>query len=828
MRMKKVCVLFLALLVPMIFMACSGGGGGSSSADPGTTTTTTTNDTTTTAASALTVASKVSVVDAKLTGSLAATAPLRIGLFSARALSFSATSDYNTDKTDIWVDERSTEALSSINDILCMVGQTKYDAMLNKGDYIALVDQNQCNSKSSGGGQSQNQSSSANMPNYMNFVMNSSRADNNSPEIVKAWIHQPKSDHDQAMLIYANIKISEGKTDTNPYGIFAMHFAGYLLDANGNPVAVPKFKGTLEAVRSVPTDSTSKVLLKFIDHETENDSQCGLINNMRAIALDKAAGAGHIKQSRTSTGTCANMGMGAEELGIAFNSSYFFRKDLTAVLPSVCLDRVNFKESSWSYGLYDATGTRVQRNSGFPIVYTAGGKDYHGFIGYWGLWIDNSVTIPNGATVNQVDYHGGSSTSVPYTVFESGGKLKKHTRKNMTLGEIKNLPLGYNEFSQGTNTNYQVVWDGSHFNKVAQMPQNCNGNCTWTNIPQPYPTIDVTHLQWGNLNFWSQNGGGQFQVPMTGCVFTPGAMNSPGTTACDAPTNALPVIFYAEDLVYPGDATVPTSFACYNNCPTVDVNGQAVMSMNMMSGPSNTATTYTFDPAALMLKLAGSPVISTVTSSMQQWGVMTGALFEPSPANMALLACPWNAQQTCTWQAQSELPVYYTWETGPNNWNQFMAIKDSTGAIKKFDPPLQVKYVDANGTTFMLDYSGFGQLNGIPGKCVDMDSGADADCSQGGNGNNSIRWVPQFTIAGLTTVTATDPATNDSTTCYVKPLQIEQRMMQASASACAALVGTDFSSYTLPDASIWSDPVAANGAEHVVTAAPAVIGGVVQ
>jgi hypothetical protein len=129
----------------------------------------------------------------------------------------------------------------------------------------------------------------------------------------------------------------------------------------------------------------------------------------------------------------------------------------------------------------------------------------------------------------------------------------------------------------------------------------------------------------------------------------------------------------------------------------------------------------------------------------------------------------------------------------------------------------------------LLDYSGFGQLNGIPGKCVDMDSGADADCSQGGNGNNSIRWVPQFTIPGLTPVTATDPASNAATDCYVKPLQVEQRMMpDSTVGACSSLAATDFSAYTLPDTSLWSDPKAAEGAEPVVTNAPAIIGGVVQ
>ena len=133
----------------------------------------------------------------------------------------------------------------------------------------------------------------------------------------------------------------------------------------------------------------------------------------------------------------------------------------------------------------------------FLISYAVGGTTYNGWIGYWGLSIDSSAPgITNGAMVNKVNYNGGANTSVPYTVFASGGKLKKDTRNTMSLGEIKNLPLGYNEFSsQGTNTNYQVVFYGTNFNKIAYMPQ-CNGNCTWKNIDRDvygnYPTIHWT------------------------------------------------------------------------------------------------------------------------------------------------------------------------------------------------------------------------------------------------------------------------------------------------------------------------------------------------
>ena len=655
---------------------------------------------------------------------------------------------------------------------------------------------------------------------------------------------------DQPSLIFAHIVISEGTSATNPYGIFTMNFAGYPLDSSGQMIGypnTPNFRGTLRAVRSVPSDPTSKVLLQFAQDENRQDGWCGTMTSARSITLDKVAGAGHVKDVRTGTLNLSNPECnGTTEFGIAYNDTDFFRKDISAGTPSVCLSRTTFDESSWNYGLYDANGARLNRNSGFPISFTQGGIQHQGWIGYWGLWSDGTVTLNSGDTVNKVDYNNGAQTLAQFTVFKSGGKLKKHTKKLLTLNDIENIPLGYNEYSGGTNTNYQVVWDGTNFNKTSYMPQNCSNNCYWTDItPQP---IDLTQLQWGNLNFWSQSLGGQAQVQLVNCSTPICGMNG-CVTSCSLPApTAQSVIFYAENIIYPTDAGIPATLACYDNCPNastaagVDLNVNNGYVYGMMSGPTSTETDYTFDSTTMTLMLGSNPAVLTTTNQMQQWGITSGALFEPVSANLALLDCNWDGDnnpltspQICGWKAWSALDSFYTWETGPNSWNQFIAIKDSNGFVK-FDPPMQVKYIGlggANGnlgTTYMLDYSGFGQLNGIPGKCVNMDNGSDADCSQSAN-SQSIRWVPQFIIPPTTTVTATDPADNSSTTCYVKPLQVEQRMKADTTAGACSFAPTDFSAYTLPsitDPGMWNDPATANGAEPNVTAAPAVIGGVVQ
>jgi hypothetical protein len=862
MNMKTWCVLIAAFVVLIGIGACSGGGGGSSSGGGSGTGTGT----------GLAVASKVSVVDPNLTGSVANSGQtlrgLKIGVFKITADQLSGT-DFSADKTQVWVDDRTTDVLDNVNSILCMVGNTRYDAMVNKGAYLALVDQNLCRSASGAGQQSQDQSSGANMPQYMEFIMNSTRQDNTSDEIVKAWVHQPAKDQDPPAIIYAHIVVSEGTSSANPYGIFTLNFAGYALDDSGNKLNFPDgptFNGTLLAKHEVASDPTSTVVLQFIQLENRTGNCNGTVSHetgSQAVTLDhphdSSGGAGHVYSFQQSD--VENCGGGTTNVDFAYDTSSFFRVDLnTAGTPSFCLNRNQFDESSWSYGLYDASGARVNRNSGFSINYSSGGKTYNGYIGYWGFWIDSSApALVNGATVNKVDYNNGTSSSTPYQVFLADGKLKLHSRQTMTLDDIKEIPLSYWEQSlttNGTGTNYQVIWDGSLFQKVSQMPQNCSGNCTWSDLPSQVP-IDFTHLSYGGLNFWSDSLSGQVQVPLSNCTYSTSSSDYPnGYTSCDAPLHTDKVIFYAENLVYPGDTSVPTTLACYDNCLEAGTNGVDPNTNNGYLTMASTATltsyaTYTFDAAALKLYYGPYSVVSNTVSQSQSWGVMSGILFEPTDANLSLLACPagngWDSTQMCTWQAWSVLPAFYTWETGPNSYNRFVALRTGTTgtAFLKFQPPLQVQYTGlggtngkygASGTKYILQYNGFGQLNGIPGKCVDLDSGLEADCAQSQN-SQSIRWVPAFTIPSttngtdLTEVTGTDPADNTSASYYVKPLQVEQRMMAAGdPTVCNALETTDFGSYDLPNfTSTWADPVTAIGAtEPSVGSAPAVINGVVQ
>lgn len=464
--------------------------------------------------------------------------------------------------------------------------------------------------------------------------------------------------------------------------------------------------------------------------------------------------------------------------------------------------------------------------------------DLYGSIGYWGAWFPGGATVADGEQVYKHDYSTNSDT--PYTVFQRGGKLKKYTKDIVTLADIKNIPLIW--FTSGTAD--MVTWDGAAFSIVAQA----QSDGSWKTItPQPF---DLSALNWVDLQFYSQSLSGSVIVklmpPTAAALLTECINNGDNTFNCTGKaTSTTPVVYFKEELIFPGDV-VPSRFACFERCPdatalaTINPFRTDILSYQTVTPTLSTYASYSFSSTTMLLtdSVTGNPVTAATTTASYQNGITSGLLTEPTNTNLNLLACPWNPGATCAGMAWAVLPEFYVWETGPNTWNQFVTVRDGTGAPVKFDPPLQVQYkhqapainptpadTKYDGVTFFLEYSGFGDLHGIPGKCVDVDKGIDMDCSQGGS-NQAIRWVPEFSIPfeqvnnDLTTVIDVG---NPAITYFVKPLEIEERMDSAALPACTGLAT---SPYTLPSMSSWIDPII--GAEPAITAPPAVVGGVVQ
>lgn len=742
-----------------------------------------------------------------------------VGLSSPVWADVPTNSDYATEKTHKFVAERSAEIFDTVNEILCMLDQSRYDEMVNKGDYRALVDNGQCSSDaddpSAAAEGSQNQTSGTNAPDYGQWTVNSARTDNNSSQVVKFWVNE-KAEHpgDVDKQIHAKLTITEGKSDSNPLGLFMLNFEGYMKDSSGSPSGQPVFSGFMDVQLT-----NAQPVLRMYMRQSRPDQNGNLILMQERAVLQKNGNAGS-GQTETSDG------QNTMAFAIAFNDANFLRAPVASgsidANQKACYDRNNFDESVWRYGLYEAaTGARIQRQSGFPVKLSKDGHDYFGWVGYYGVWFPQDVTLNNGDTVLRQEYE--NNTSTPYTVMKAGGKLLKMTRKELALNDVAGIPLNWGQCdNNGSCTQSQIVWNKTQavFQKIKLMTES-DGQHLWQDVSPPVTLSSSDFTTMYDLNAYSESLGGSVRVPLKDAN---GAYQAPSATTAVNLTVQTPV--------YPNTPGVPANLSCYDQCP----DPATINTSSPFHQPQpNTASDYSFATSDMLLKENGVAAVMTTTSDTFRYGLRSGPLFSPTAENLAQLACPWDANQICGWQAWQKLPEFYVWETGTQPWNQLTLLKDASNTILTFQPPLQLSYTfdtasssvtagvtpPPTGAKFFLQYEGFGNLHGIPGDCVDPETNQKAQCGPG------VRWIPQFSLRdSLPTPPGAqlDDANAPSTHYLVKGLEKEQRMQKIALTQCDAL--NLATAGNMPTQSGLVAP--AIGTEPVVDQAPAVIGGVVQ
>jgi hypothetical protein len=895
---------------------------------------------------ALRIAETITVIDVSDTATAAKPDSGIAGALHAiadlRALDSYATSDYKDalDNQEIWVEDRANEAFEMATMILCYMGEIEYDSMVNQGAYLALVDTNKCETsrddKDNAGSDLQESQSggSANAEatniNYERWVVVSHREDNNSPQNVRFWVEGGQGEGEGT--IEARLIIWEGKSTTNPLGLFKLNFQE--IDSAGTAL----MKGYLEAVKSEDTDD---VQLRFVmDMEREDCFgtmamfQAGtLVRDTDADGAFTGTGKGRAQSTTTypanvSFANCGGPGeekpgsgtAGARNEGdgggpppvdvkftMAYNADYFKRKGEmtpmnvdntglgtvgTATSGEVCLDRANPDESAWRYGLFadeNATvpGEALQVNSGFPITWTdTAGEKQHGHVGYWGLW-DPTEALTNGYIVTEEVW--GDTDAANYTIFKGGGKLTKHSKQTMTLAQLEDVDLiSGMEIANPDYDSGVASGPGNEPSFWKQLILHWTGDTTGMMIvgeideqnwqPIYYGTgsdattadLDDTTNEsaftpreddW-NIWFWSEalGGGGYVVLKEDDGAGAQQNVTLSGTSVA---------VFHMSSVVAPGD-TVPASLACFNDCPdgalidtaspynpdsTWDTmwtetgvrtthfevvnNGYWDFETNAwVDGTAfdTTATNggltagvnfaaYSFDTTAYELTDSANLSIERTDAATGDlsWGVWTGPMVDLSvQATRDDLACDWDATQLCSWKLHNA-ETYYTWETGTDEWSKYTGLKNADTTFVKFDPPFKVTYDDPANGMYVLEYGGYGDLWGIPGICVNQDTGAEVDCWD--ETVEFMRYVPAFTIADNSVVTAVNQ--NDGTSAgdyYVLALEKEQRLKAVDATNCSDLEIDE--NLTLPTIDLWVDPTI--GTMPVITSAPAVIDGVVQ
>ena len=108
---------------------------------------------------------------------------------TSSATVFPPGSDYETDEARSFVYDPAMESLGTVNSILCMMEQTAYDVLVNRGPYNAQIDEERCDAggdtSSSGSDKGQSSGSSEEVKLW---VVQSMRASADSDHRVRLWV----------------------------------------------------------------------------------------------------------------------------------------------------------------------------------------------------------------------------------------------------------------------------------------------------------------------------------------------------------------------------------------------------------------------------------------------------------------------------------------------------------------------------------------------------------------------------------------------------------------------------------------------------------------
>ncbi|MFY9343925.1 MAG: hypothetical protein WAT39_15650 [Planctomycetota bacterium] len=738
--------LVLASFLFLPFVACGGGSDGGGGGP----------------VSALRAPDQVAIVNSNSVAAQARLSPRLRGV---------AGSDYETDRTQFWVRDDSMQALDTVNMILRALAETRYWEQTNNGPYRALVEMDE-----NGGGERGNTG-----PQYEEWIVDSTRTNNSSPQVVAFWIGQDESmGEDIPSMIYGRLTVTAEATDAQPLGQFTLYFKNLPQQA---PAASTDtlFEGYLRTVAR--NDGQSEVEFFMSHGDVDSPPQPNQFAQRERVHVigNPTTDSGRAYSESAFAGNQGGQQFSERgEYQLQFNANYVARRDVRNGNALAVLDRNDFQTRVHRYGVYDSTTeNRADQLSGFPVQ---DGSGHHGWAGFHGIWFPENVTLTNGQTLYRRSW--GSNTTTPYTLFIAPGKLMKRTRSAITLADVVGEDLEY--FSPVAGGEQRVRYTGSDLVRTATR---VNGE--WQEVNPPVSIANTfTQGQW--CNFWSRDRGQvEFAWPASLLGTTPAFVWTHTTITADSPELA------SGDLTLNGyfnmlRANITSNQANFQNGESPYLpNATAVNTGNQ---------TYVFDRETMLLTLGGNPVTLangvTVTQGPAMWGLNCGPLFTTALQSL-------NEVQSQT--------VTFDWSIGTNPWNQLRVLRNADNAFVQFDPPLRLTYVhDENGSsfdnrTFFLEWDG-SNLQGIPHEQVE-----------------GQRWYPLFNIPTGTVIAA------GNASYKVKQLEGEQFMVEVNNPAAiysAQGFDLDGTPISAPTADPYTDP--AIGAKPTVEGAPLYVGGVSQ
>ncbi|AFV00736.1 hypothetical protein [Simiduia agarivorans] len=778
---------FVSLCSSVVLLAACGGGGGSQTiTEPQPVTQPETPSVVRTTES-LVLPESLEVVSATGASANSFTRMAKKGLMFSMAGFDDAGTDYSNSRQHVHTWVEALEPVEMVNSILCFAGKLKATEFVNAGPYLALVDESQCfdeegeETQLGDNGQVQSKDTSKR---FINAVVDATRSGDTEPLIVEAWIKDVAGEGpDGPMSIKMRAVITEGASETNPYGQFS--FTWQMVDNLTNTQAnfgsgEIQTVNTLEGFIGFTLYEANGVESETFSYSREQQASVVMRNDLS----DGVALTGFYEQNPFYEGGAS--------YGLSFDNDRVLiqQADSFADLPyrtgdvgaGSCLSRTDFVENVWRYDLFDAnTGAAVRINSGFPVQIDTDGNgvfDQHGYVGYHGLWADGEASFADGTQMQRGHMGDSNSSSEIYTLNTAPGRLVQYSMETLPLAELRGSELMYwDQEAQSAGFDQWVVQyltanadqvgaDG--FYLVAGMRWGDQGPAQRTALEQP--VMISPQSDWDIFHFWSQQLGGQVR-------YKPGAAG---------------VKFYRETVINGAESELFANGAlelvCLNDCPVGSITENTLGDWHEVNSPMvqpesiNAAPAFSFansGDAALTLVRSDNGESVTFASTLSRasleaagstwaWGLRSGALV--TAADAALLTNTWDI-----WGSES-VQTYYQWETGFDQWQKLVTLVDATGQRVQFDQPLSLTYRHntsqdrnnssaADGQVFQINYGGRGDFWGIPHR-------QDGD-----------RWSPMFSIADGVTL-------GDASQYVIKAIDIERQMADAP-NSCSALAVND-------------------------------------
>jgi hypothetical protein len=632
-----------------------------------------------------------------------------IGLLAAFSLltgTVSAQTAYQDDETDFYVENQANEALAFVNMLICYMRSMAPDKMVNKGPYIANTYADECEATDTSSDQASATPTSAQSASNAGSgaasgsekggghtveanAVTVTRADNNSPMMISAWVNQEAEEEDGEVMDPAVSIFVKGTQTTAPsasskFGTFSMDatylaaepfmgmvakgdkMGGMRLEADGSTV---KFRdqsnfGPPEAlVATFNSDGVSGIYNAeaFVPYGGDY-AMLQVVNQFAITDSGKAYCTKFISAKRLDYED-------RTETGAPKTYDYTPTGSDGLTTDEVCFSTAieDAKRNVWRYGVYKADGSRYELGQGgFPmkaeVTVGSATETVHAWGDYWGVHVDDRfasavkfVGDSSPTTFTKEQFAGESGTPPTYQIKQAHSRISKISKTYVALDSLdkanvvmwvdkwdtnwsgKYNTLGFTGSSgeySGTYTASSKTWTfdkkitfTSGYNETTLGTPISFTNATWVSTMQKsYGSGSDTWTDNRNLWLWSRDEGKSYEIGKK-------SLENPTDSSS---TNGIAV--ESSETLTPKD--FPSSLFCVEQCPTAAKLTATVNAAKALGSPGGTVVSP-YDANNWQILQSGSDAgnqFPGILSSNVQTYTITGVQVKDSTGNEVMFA----------------------------------------------------------------------------------------------------------------------------------------------------------------------------------------------